>query len=467
MAKKLWGGRFKKEIDKDFFKFQKSIHYDYKLAEYDIYHSRFHVELLEKANILTNKEATALDNALYGILKQILEGKFKPDLSCEDIHTDIQNRVEKKIGKKAIKLALKLHTLRSRNAQIAFDTKSYCKKKNELICSLLKGLKSSFDHLARINKDIYIPSYTHTQRAQAIPFRDYLGAFTLMFKRDYERIEKFLQDYFIDIGPGTLANSSISDTYQKAIENLVNKHKKMFRDYSYKVMENSLDAISNRDFIIELLSILSILQMHLSRLAEDFILYSTKEFNFFNLPEEFCTGSSLMPHKKNPDFLELVRGYTGRIYGNLISVLTTMKGLPLTYNRDMQLDKEPLFSSVEIIEDELKIMAKFIKKVTIKREVVEKVLEEDRTLYATELADWLVRKHAVSFKQAHDIVGKIIILTEKKGGIEKVKDVELKKFYPELSQSVIKQIMNLKYAKSIKSLNLLGLGMPSGIPLPK
>jgi len=428
MVKKLWGGRFKKETDKDFFEFQKSIHYDYRLAEYDIYHSREHISALEEAGIINKTEAHKLDTALYKILQQILSGKFKPDLSCEDIHTDIQNRMEKEVGK----LADKLHTLRSRNDQIAFDVKYYCKKAAEGITILLKKVIFSLEYLANKNKYSFIPGYTHTQRADIVSFKDYLGAFSLMFKNDCRRIERFLKGYYLYLGSGALAGS---------YSFLADKYKKILKDSPIRVPENSLENVSNRDFVIEFLSILSIIQMHLSRLAEDFILYSTKEFNFLSLPEEFCTGSSLMPHKKNPDFLELVRGYTGRIYGNLLSLLVTMKGLPLTYNRDMQLDKKPLFSSVDIIKDELKILARFIKKIKLNRKAVNKALE-DESLYATKLAEYLVKKR-VAFKQAHRIVGRLIRYSEDND--IKIKDMPeslLRKFSKEFIKEDIIKLLN-------------------------
>lgn len=426
MAKKLWGGRFKKKIDEDFFKFQKSIHYDYKLAEYDIYHSRDHITTLKEAGILTLSEFKKIDAVLYSIQNQILSGKFKPDLSCEDIHTDIQNRVEKAVGK----LAAKLHTFRSRNDQVAFDTQFYCENKLKAVASLLKALVSSLESCANKYKDTLIPGYTHTRRAELVYFKDYLGAFSLMFKKDCRRIDKFLKGYSIYIGSGALAGQ---------YSFLVDKYKRILKDSNIEMPENSLENVSNRDFTIEALSILSILQMHLSRLAEDFILYSTKEFNYLDLPEEFCTGSSLMPHKKNPDFLELVRGYTGRIYGNLISVLTMMKGLPLTYNRDMQLDKEPLFSSVEIVQDELKILARFIKGIRLNKVAIDRALE-DESLYAMKLMEYLVREKKIAFKDAHDIVGKIIRYSEENNC--KIRDIEadiLKKISPYLDRKIIER----------------------------
>lgn len=439
MSKKLWGGRFEKKIDDDFDVFQKSVHYDYKLAKYDVMHSRIHIAALKEAGIINADEFVKLSKALNEIQDQIKIGDFKHDLSCEDIHSDIQNRVEKKVGA----LALKLHTLRSRNDQVVFDERYYCFEKALDIFEKLIELEKSFLNLAVNNFKAYFIGYTHTKRAQAIYFSNYLFAYKHMFGRDFERMKSFCDSLFIYIGAGALTGSSLSrEDYVKAI--------KVFEGEKIKVADNPLDSVSDRDFIIEFLSILSIVQMHLSRLAEDLILYSTKEFDFIDLPEEFCTGSSLMPHKKNPDFLELVRGNTGRVYGNLMSVLTTMKGLPLSYNRDMQLDKEPLFSSVETVENELKIMAKFIAGIKLKKENIDEALK-DKTLYATELAEWLVKEKKVPFKNAHDAVGGLIKLVEKKGGnIEDLSDEELSVVHPALNQGVVAKIMNPKYAVESK-----------------
>lgn len=403
MAKKLWGGRFEKEPDKDFFEFQKSIGYDYKLAGYDIVHSLIHAAALEKTGILSKSEKDKLIKALKKIREEIKKGNFKFNKSSEDIHTDIQNKIEEKLGN----LALKLHSLRSRNDQIVFDEKAYCFYKAGDMAELLENLLKSIGFLQKKYKNLKIVGYTHTQRAQPVFFCDYMDAFGYMLKRDQERLINFQKNMQIYIGAGALAGSSVTKSeYNKAIKE-TQKHISQDSFFTVKPYINSLDNVSDRDFIIEILNIVSIIQMHLSRMAEDFILYSTKEFNFFNLPEEFCTGSSLMPQKKNPDFLELVRGYTGKIYGNLISVLTTMKGLPLTYNRDMQLDKESLFSSVEVIEAELKLMSKFIKGIELNKEIIKEALK-DQGIYATERADKLVRENKIPFKKAHDIVGKRI-----------------------------------------------------------
>lgn len=402
MSKKLWGGRFSKKTDKDFFEFQKSILCDHKLARYDIVHSLIHVAALHKAGLITAKEKDKLLKALKEIREDIRLGRFKYHPHSEDIHTDIQNKVEKKLGK----LAHKLHTLRSRNDQIVFDEKAYCYDKSSSLKPLLENFTQSLILLQHKYKREDFIGYTHTQRAQKVSFKDYLGAYLAMFERDMNRVSVFNKNIKIYIGSGALAGSSIGKAkYDEAIKEW---QRLMPGENIFSIIrscENPLDNVSDRDFIIEFLSILSILTMHLSRLAEDLILYSTKEFGFLVLPEEFCTGSSLMPHKKNPDFLELVRGYTGRIYGNLVSVLALMKGLPLTYNRDMQLDKEPLFHSVEIIETELKIMPKLIKGIRLNRNNIKKALEY-KGLYAVDEAERLMREKKISFRQAHDIVGK-------------------------------------------------------------
>lgn len=417
MAKKLWGGRFKKETDKEFFEFQKSIRYDYKLAKYDIVHSLIHTVTLADAKLLSLREKEKLIKALEKIRKDIKEGKFAYDRASEDIHTDIQNKVAKKLGK----LALKLHTLRSRNDQIAFDERGYCYDESFAIAKHLDDFLKSLSLLGKKYGKISIVGYTHTQRAQKVLFGNYIAAFSAMFSRDRERMHYFYSTIPLYIGAGALAGSSIARSYNDA---LAKTKKKLLTDNIFakeiRPFENSIDAVSDRDFLIELLSILAIIQMHLSRLAEDLILYSTKEFNFVDLPEEFCTGSSLMPHKKNPDFLELVRGYTGRIYGNLISVMTMMKGLPLTYNRDMQLDKEPLFSSVEIVKSELEIMSRFIAGLELKTEAIETALR-DRDLAAVDMAEKLVRGGKIPFREAHDIVGRHIASLEEKSAKRRAK----------------------------------------------
>jgi argininosuccinate lyase len=446
MQDKMWGGRFKKPIDKDFFQFQKSIHYDYKLIEYDLYHSIIHVTALKEAGVLNGREARTLTVALNDIAREVVEGSFKPNLNAEDIHTDVHNRVAKKVGD----LAQKLHTLRSRNDQVVFDEKWYCYKEGIYLLGELNILLLSLNRFGARHGKAFIPGYTHTQRAQVVSFVSYTGAYFCMFERDFERIDAFLKKSSIYIGSGALAGSAIpKSAYSEAIRQFLEKIKHEDKKSHSTTVRNSLDNVASRDFVIEFLSILSMLQMHLSRMAEDFILYSTKEFGFFDLPEEFCTGSSLMPHKKNPDFLELVRGTTGRIYGNLMSVLTTMKALPLTYNRDMQLDKEPLFASTEAVKEELKIMARLVDGITLNDRRVAKALEDDE-LYATELVEFLVLK-GVPFSQAHNLVGRLMTFAEDAGvKIKEMPDKVLKKFHNKLSHKDAVRIMNPAYAVSSK-----------------
>ena len=281
-------------------------------------------------------------------------------------------------------------------------------------------------------------------------FVGYVYAYVEMFHRDYSRLNNYITNLFIYIGAGALAGTSLQKKhYNEAIKESLSS----IGAGMVKMTTDALGNVSDRDFIIEFLSILSIVQMHLSRLADDFILYSTKEFNFIDLPEEFCTGSSLMPHKKNPDFLELVRGNTGRIYGNLMAILTTMKGLPLAYNRDMQLDKEPLFSSVETIEAELKIMVRFIKGIKLNTEVIAEALK-DESLYATELAEFLVYK-GIPFKEAHTLIGRLIRDSQDKNKeIKKMSDRELKGYHQELNKNVIQKTMNPEYAVKSKKTSL-------------
>jgi argininosuccinate lyase len=431
MAKKLWGGRFTKKINPLVGEFTKSIQYDYKLAEYDILSSIEHVKVLKKATYLTSKEASRLNKGLYSLYHSVKKGTFKPDYNAEDIHTDIQNKLAKKVGS----LVLKLHTARSRNEQVVFATKLYCKSAIQKTEKELEGLKSALATASAINRNIIIPGFTHLQHAQPVYLKDYLSAYIEMLKRDSERLEHISENISLTMGAGALAGTPIdASKYENATV-------------------NSLDAISDRDLVIEIISALSILAMHLSRLAEDLIIWSTKEFDFVEIDESFCTGSSLMPQKKNPDVLELVRGYAGRIYGNLISVLTMMKGLPLTYNRDMQLDKEPLFDSFEIVSKELKVLEGVIETLKFNKEKIKEHLK-DESLYATDLVYYLVKKE-IPFSNAHAIIGKLIRYSIDNGiEIENMAQDELRRFSDKLVKNEIVRLfdpeVSVKSKKSIK-----------------
>jgi len=399
MAKKLWGGRFSKKTDPLVEEFTKSIHYDYRLAKYDVLGSLYHTKLLKKAGIISSDEAKELQKGLLDILDEIKLNKFIPNEKLEDIHTDIQNKLEKRVGT----ATLKLHTARSRNEQIVFDVKAYCVHTGSEVEKLIKETRKQIGNFAKKNKNIILPGYTHMQHAQPIALKQYISAYDYMLERDIGRLKDALMRINYPIGSGALAGTMIDrELYNEAAKEMAKEMGHPFIAF----VKNSIDNVSDRDFVIEILSALSIIGMHLSRLAEDLVIWSTKEFGFIEIDDAFGTGSSLMPQKKNPDVLELIRGYTGRLYGNLMNVLTMMKGLPLAYNRDMQLDKEPLFDSFEIIEKELRVLAKLIPSIKINKGNIQKQLE-DESLYATDLVYHLVDKK-VPFKEAHTIVGKLV-----------------------------------------------------------
>lgn len=436
MANKLWGGRFSKKTNPLVEEFTKSIHYDYILAECDLMGSIYHVAVLKKAKILNTSEAARLTNALNAILKSVHNGSFKPDMNSEDIHTNIQNILHAKLGD----LALKLHTARSRNDQVVFATKLCTKVKVTKVKSDIAKLVLAMKAAAGKNKDIIIPGMTHMQHAQPVYLKDYLMAYVQMLYKDGMRLECIADNINLTMGAGALAGTPI-DAKHYNIKGSVSP------------TTNSLYSVSDRDFVIEILSALSITGMHLSRLSEDLIIWSTKEFDFIEIDEAFCTGSSLMPQKKNPDVLELIRGYSGRLYGNLVSVLTVMKGLPLTYNRDMQLDKEPLFDSLKIVSKELNVLTGIINTLVFNKKTIEKHLQ-DEALYATDLAYYLVGKK-VPFKKAHTIVGKLIKGSlNRPGGIRGMSDKDLKEYANEFIKKEVDKLFDPKVSveskKSIK-----------------
>lgn len=445
MSKKLWGGRFSKKTEPMVEKFTSSIDIDHKLAEYDVIGSMIHTSVLRKAGFLSNKEAVKLSKGLTLIHDDIKANRFKYDKASEDIHTDIQNKLEKKIGV----VALKLHTARSRNDQVVFDTKWYCKESILELCNSILNIREAILDFAKKYINVIIPGYTHLQHAQPIKLSKYISAYGQMLARDYERLKEANKRIRLSLGAGALAGTPIkaklyNDAAKEAMKELGSKKE----GFLFEMTGNSLDNVSSRDFIVELLSCLAVLGMHLSRLAEDFIIWSSAEFGFIELGDEFCTGSSLMPQKKNPDVLELIRGYSGKLYGNLMSVLVTMKGLPLAYNRDMQLDKEPLFSSVEIVKDELTILAKLIKGIKINKSRIEEQVK-DESLYATDLADYLVSK-GIPFKEAHRIIGKLIKYSiDKKVRLKDMPDELLKTFSDALTAKEVRKRLSPVF--SVKS----------------
>ncbi|HBR15449.1 MAG TPA: argininosuccinate lyase [Candidatus Omnitrophica bacterium] len=430
---KLWGGRFSKKTHTLVEEFSKSIHFDHKLAKYDCIGSLIHIDILKKANLLTSAEHKKLKTGLKKILAEMETGDFIIQPEFEDIHSYIQHVLEQKAGKSA----LKLHTCRSRNDQVVFDTKLYSLDNISHLKKLIVNFCRVLTNLSSQNKNLIIPGFTHLQHAMPVKLSDYFLAFVEMLKRDDKRLSFIFNNINLTMGSGALAGTFIdASKYQKT-------HIAHLPDlpFDLKPTENSLDTVSDRDFVIEILSTLSIVGMHLSRLAEEMILWATKEFDFIDIDDAFCTGSSLMPQKKNPDVLELVRGYSGRLYGNLINVLVMMKGLPLTYNRDMQHDKEPLFDSFEIIQNELNILTELFKNIRFKKENIRKQIM-DEALYATDIADHLV-KNGIPFKEAHAIIGRLMQLKySSRQAILDMQDKTLKEIHPLLTSKVIRAIVD-------------------------
>ncbi len=446
MAKKLWGGRFTKKTNPVFERFSSSICTDWRLAEYDLIGSYLHIHVLYAAKLISGSDFMSLKKGIKAILSEVVKGVLKFDPDCEDVHSFIQQMLEKKVGK-AVE---KLQTARSRNDQIVFDTKFYSLEEAVGLYRAISALNDSLTHLGNKYSGLIVPGYTHLQHAQAVYFKDYLGAYKAMFIEDAARLECFAGRLELTLGSGALAGTAIPASVYKAA--LKKGLKELgLDDPFYEVLppKSSLANVSDRDFAAELLSILAIFGMHVSRICEDFILWSSKEFDFIELGDEFCTGSSLMPQKKNPDSLELMRGASGILYGNLMSVLTTMKDLPLTYNRDMQWDKQPLFSSIDIVRFEVNILRELLSGISVKKANIDRQLS-DESLYATDLADYLV-SCGVTFRAAHEIIGKLTAYSVSSG--KKIKDMsqdELRLFWKHFKKTEVLKRLDPAFSASLK-----------------
>jgi len=436
MSKKLWGSRFPKKTNLLTDRFTSSIAFDKRLAKYDILGSIAHAKMLGKQKIIASHEANAIVKGLNSILKDIQSGKFKFDPQAEDIHSNIQDLLAKKIGV----VAHKLHTARSRNDQIALDVKMYIKDEIDDLTELIALLQKSILKCAKVNSKVIIPGYTHLQMAQCVLFAHHLLAYIESLQRDKERLlDAKKRTDAMPLGSCALSGTGL------AIDREYVKKQLGFKS----VTANSIDSVSDRDFILEILSNLSILSVHLSRIAEDLILWSTREFNFIDIDFSFCTGSSIMPHKKNPDVLELIRGSVGKIHGDLSSVLILMKGLPLSYNRDLQLDKPPLFNSIDTEKDILEIFIALFGNIVIEKEAIAAKLM-DESLFSVDVVEYLIKK-GVSYREAHDIVGKMVRGCLDKGKkISGLSNIELKKFSPKLGQDV-RKILNAWASVSLKA----------------
>lgn len=422
MSGKFWGGRFKEETNALVDRFNASIDFDRRLYEQDIKGSMAHCRMLGEKGILSQEETSRILEALAEIKRDLDHDELSVNEEYEDIHTLVEKTLIEKIGP----LGEKLHTGRSRNDQVALDVRMYVR---DCIRRTLRGISAAQESLlflAEENRDVVMPGYTHMQRAQPVLLAHHLLAYFEMLRRDTERFRQTLaRASVMPLGSAALAGATFDLDRDMVAREL---------DFD-EVSRNSMDAVSDRDFVLDFLFSASVLMMHLSRLSEELILWSTQEFGFASIADSFCTGSSIMPQKKNPDIPELIRGKTGRVYGDLMGLLTTMKGLPLSYNKDMQEDKEALFDAADTIDACLTIMASLLKSVSFDGKRMAAAIESG-FLEATDLADYLVRK-GLPFRQAHEVVGKMVLfaLQERK----ELRDLtleEMRNFFRQMKEDV-------------------------------
>lgn len=422
---KLWGGRFKKEENKLMEDFNTSLPIDNRLYFEDITGSIAHVKMLGKCNIIPMEDTKLIEEGLNSILSDIENNLLSVDGDYEDIHSFVESNLIKRIGD----TGKKLHTSRSRNDQVALDTRLYTKHQTMNTIQNIIALKDTIKVVGEENPYI-MPGYTHLQRAQVITFKHHLMAYHSMLSRDEKRLINALE--ILDENP--LGCCALAGTTYNIDRDFTTKELGF-----KKPVDNFLDGVSDRDYLLELLSDFSIIMMHLSRLSEELILWSSQEFGFVQIDDSYSTGSSIMPQKKNPDAAELIRGKTGSVYGNLMSLLTTMKGIPLAYNKDMQEDKQQFFNALDTVNSCLKIMKEMIATLKVREDNMKKAVKKG-FLNATEVADYLVTKQ-VPFREAHGIVGSIVIFAEEQDkAIEDLTLDEFKKFSPLFTEDIYKFI---------------------------
>jgi len=398
--KKLWGGRFQKTPEAWVDEFNASITFDKQLVEEDIQGSLAHVKMLAKCGILTKEEGEAIEKGLHRLLEKAKNGELEYSVQYEDIHLNIEKMLIDEIGP----IGGKLHTSRSRNDQVATDMHLYLKKHVEAIVELIRELQKALVNKAEQHIETILPGYTHLQRAQPVSFAHHLLAYFWMLERDKSRFTESLKRINISpLGAAALAGTTFPIDRKYTAELLGFD----------EVYLNSLDAVSDRDFIVEFMSNSSLLMIHLSRFCEELILWCSQEFQFVEMDDAYSTGSSIMPQKKNPDMAELIRGKSGRVVGNLVGLLTVLKGLPLAYNKDLQEDKEGMFDTVKTVEGCLQIMTGMIETLKVNKEQMEKSVKQDFS-NATELADYLAKK-GLPFREAHEVVGKLVYKCIQKG----------------------------------------------------
>lgn len=408
----LWGGRFTKDNDKEMFDFNESLSFDKRLYKVDITGSLAHAEMLGKQGIISIEEAEDITKGLKSILGDIESGSLKIDSAAEDIHSFVEAELIKRIGD----TGKKLHTGRSRNDQVALDMKLYTREQIDSISLLLKDFIDVIIYKMEENTDTYMPAFTHLQKAQPTNLAHYLGAYVEMFLRDKDRLKDIRKRMNLSpLGAGALCGTTYDLDRDFVAEKLG------FDTATF----NSMDSVSDRDYLIETLSALSIIMMHLSRFSEEIIIWNSNEYRFVEIDDAYSTGSSIMPQKKNPDVAELVRGKTGRTYGALISLLTTMKGLPLAYNKDMQEDKEVAFDAMDTVSKCISIFTKMLYTLKFNNDVLAESAMKGYT-NATDAADYLVKK-GMPFRDAHSVIGRLVLLClEKDCAIEDLSVNELK-----------------------------------------
>jgi len=423
-----------------------SVHVDKRLYAFDIRGSIAHAKMLHKIGLLSGRERDVLVRGLKEIREEIESGRFRFKPSLEDVHMNIEARLTKKVGE----VGKKLHTARSRNDQVALDLRMYVKDEIVQVISRLCTLQQALLGLAERNRDIVFPGYTHLQQAQPVLLAHHLLAYVGMFERDKERLrDAHKRTDVMPLGSGALAGTSIPIDREFVAKEL---------GFS-RISDNSIDAVSDRDFAIEYLSGLTLIGMHLSRLAEELVIWSSSEFDFIEIGDAFCTGSSMLPQKKNPDVPELARGKSGRLLGNLVSLVTTMKGLPLSYNRDMQEDKLPVFESTDIIKGTLDVFSKMMETVRVKTDSIADALRGGY-MQAVDLAEYLVKK-GIPFRESHRIVGKIVSYAIEKGkALEELSGEELRQFCEHFGEDAVK-LLNVRV--SVRSKTSPGGTAPRGV----
>lgn len=418
----LWGGRFTGSINELAWTFNASISFDKRFLEVDVRGSKAHATMLAKQGIISEDEKNAIISGLDAILSDVRDGKLEITDKYEDIHSFLEANLIDRIGD----AGKKVHTGRSRNDQVALDMRLYCRGEVEDMAGLLKETLKCLSDIMKDNLDTYMPGFTHLQKAQPVTLAHHLGAYFEMFKRDLQRMKDIYKRMnYCPLGAGALAGT----TYP------------LDRDYVAELLDfegptlNSMDSVSDRDYLIEYMSALSTIMMHLSRLSEEIIIWNSNEYRFVEIDDAYSTGSSIMPQKKNPDIAELVRGKTGRVYGDLMSLLTTMKGIPLAYNKDMQEDKEAAFDAMDTVRNCLTLFTDMLRTLKFNRDNMEKSATKGFT-NATDAADYLVGK-GMPFRDAHSVIGRLVLACIDKGcAIDDLSLAELKEFSELFSEDI-------------------------------